>query len=79
MQINKAIRKVMREREVSLLSMAKSLGKKRGNEISARLVCSNLSFDRAIEMLNVLGYECIIQPVGKAHDLDQIVVDQVEE
>lgn len=77
MKINKAIRQLMRERKMSLSSMADALGKKRGNEISARLVNDNMSFDKAVEMLNVLGYEIVIQEKKQgARRADQIVVDQ---
>lgn len=77
MKINKAIRQLMRERKMSLSSMADALGKKRGNEISARMVNDNMSFDKAVEMLNVLGYEIVIQEKKQgARRADQIVVDQ---
>lgn len=77
MKINKAIRQLMRDRKMSLSSMADALGKKRGNEISARLVNDNMSFDKAVEMLNVLGYEIVIQEKKQgARRADQIVVDQ---
>ena len=55
MQISKAIRQVMKEKSVSLLTMAKAIGKQRGNDISARLTNPNMSFDKAVEMLDVLG------------------------
>ena len=80
MQINKAIRQVMREKGVSLLSMAKSIGKGRGNDISARLINTNMTFDKAVEMLNVLGFEIVIQERRPgAKRADQIVIDQKEE
>jgi hypothetical protein len=79
MQINKAIRQVMREKGVTLVMMAKSIGKGRGNDISARLVNPNMSFDKAVEMLDVLGYEIIIQERRPgARRADQIVIDQKE-
>lgn len=80
MFINKAIRNIMKEKNVSLLTMAKSLGKERGNEISSRLRSTNLSFNSAVEMLSALGYEIVIQErkpgVRRA---DQIVIDQKED
>ncbi len=80
MQINKAIRQVMKEKGVSLLTMAKALGKQRGNDISARLTSPNMSIEKVVEMLDVLGYEVVIQErkpgVRRA---DQIVIDQKEE
>ena len=50
MYINKAIRELMKTKNVSLLTMAKALGKERGNEISSRLRSTNLSFNSAVEI-----------------------------
>ena len=71
MQINKAIRNVMKAKGVSLNAMGSSLRKVDrktgemkpliGNDVSARLTNQNLTFDIAVEMLNVLGYEVVIQ------------------
>ena len=77
MQINKAVRQVMRDKGVTLLSMAKAIGKQKANEVSARLTNPNMSFDKAVEMLDVLGYEIVIQEPG-ARRADQIVIDQKE-
>ena len=63
MQINKAIRNVMKRKDMSLLSMAKALGYERGNDVSARLAKPNLTFDQAVRMLSVLGYEVVIQEI----------------
>ena len=80
MQINKAIRKVMTDKGVSLLTMAKAIGKERGNDVSARLVNPNMSFDKAVEMLIVLGYEIVIQERKPGtRRVDQILIDQKEE
>lgn len=80
MQINKAIRQVMRDKGVSLLSMAKSIGKERSGDVNARLYYSNMTFNTAVEMLDVLGYEVIIQERKPgARRADQIVIDQKEE
>ena len=80
MQISRAIRQVMLEKGVSLLTMAKALGKERGNDISARLHKPNMSFDKAVEMLDVLGYEIVPQERRPgAKRADQIVIDQKEE
>lgn len=80
MYINKAIRELMKTKNVSLLTMAKALGKERGNEISSRLRSTNLSFNSAVEMLSTIGYEIVIQErkpgVRRA---DQIVIDQKED
>ena len=76
MYINKAIRDLMKAKNVSLLTMAKA----RGNEISSRLRSTNLSFNSAVEMLSALGYEVVIQErkpgVRRA---DQILIDQKED
>lgn len=80
MQINKAIRNVMKKKEMSLLSMAKALGYERGNDISARLAKPNMTFDSAVKMLSILGYEVVIQEVKKGNRrADQVVIDQREE
>lgn len=79
MQINKAIRQVMRDKGVSLLSMAKAIGKERGNDVSSRLNIPNMTINNVVEMLDVLGYEIVVQErkpgVRRA---DQIVIDQKE-
>lgn len=46
MQINKAIRQVMRDKGVSLLSMAKAIGKERGNDVSSRLNIPNMTINK---------------------------------
>lgn len=79
MQINKAIRQVMRDKGVTLLSMAKAIGKERSGDVNARLYYSNMTFNTAIEMLDVLGYEIVIQERKPgARRADQIVIDQKE-
>lgn len=80
MQINKAIRQVMRDKGVSLLSMAKAIGKDRTGDVNARLYSPNMTFNKAVEMLDVLGYEVVIQERKPgARRADQIVIDQKEE
>lgn len=77
MYINQAIRGLMKTKNISLLSMAKALGKTRGNEISSRLRSENMSFNSAVEMLTVLGYEIVIQECKQgSRRSDQIVIDQ---
>ena len=89
MKINKAIREVMRIKGVSLSAMGSSLKKAdkntgeivglKGNDVSARLNNDNLSFDKALEMLNVLGYEIVIQEKKQGNRrAGQIVIDQAE-
>ena len=80
MQINKAIRQVMRDKGVTLLSMARAIGKERNSDVGARLHKPNMTFDKAVEMLDVLGYEIVIQERRQgARRADQIVIDQKEE
>lgn len=77
MNINEAIRQIMKNKKVSLTTMAKSLGKARGNDISARLAHPNMSFDKAVEMLDVLGYEVVLQEKKPgSRRADQIVINQ---
>lgn len=79
MQINKAIRQVMRDKGVSLLSMAKAIGKERWNDVSSRLNIPNMTINNVVEMLDVLGYEIVIQERKPgARRADQIVIDQKE-
>lgn len=102
MQINKAIRHVMKVKGVTLDAMGKSLRKEvtttqitngknkrvgtgewvelSGNDVSARLNCPNMTFDKVLEMLGVLGYELVIQEKKPwARRSDQIVIDQLPE
>lgn len=79
MQINKAIRQIMKDKGVSLLAMANAIGKQRGNDVSSRLLSPNMTFDKAVEMLDVLDYEVVIQERRPgARRADQIVIDQKE-
>lgn len=80
MKINKAIREIMKNKKISLSTMATALGKSKGNDISARLNNDNMSFDKAVEMLDVLGYEVVIQEKKQGgRRADQIVIDQKAE
>ena len=73
MKINRAIRKIMFDQGVSLLAMATALGKSKGNDISARLANDNMSCNKIVEMLDVLGYQLVVRP--KDGD-GEIVIDQ---
>lgn len=80
MVITKAIREVMRTKGMSLIDMAHAIGKNRAGDVSARLAHSNMTFDKAVEMLDALGCEVVIQDKGKSLlDRGQIVVDQKPE
>lgn len=75
MYINEAIKQAMKEKKMTLTTMAAAIGKKRPNDVSARLAHSNMSFSTAIEMLNVLGYEVIVQERrGGSRREDQLVI-----
>lgn len=63
MRINEAINEIRKEKKWSLQQLAVAIGKKRGNDVSARLATANMSFDKAIEMLSVMGYEVVVQPI----------------
>lgn len=79
MKINKAIRQVMKTKNVTLSTMASALGKTRSNDISARLAYDNMTVIKAVEMLNVLGYEMVIQEKRQgSRRADQIVIDQLD-
>lgn len=75
MKINKIIRQLMIEKNISLLDMAVALGKKRGNDISARLATENMTISKSIEMLDILSYDLIVQP-KENYKSGQIIVDQ---
>ena len=75
MKINKIIRQLMIEKNISLLDMAVALGKKRGNDISARLATENMTISKSIEMLDILGYDLIVQH-KENYKYGQVIVDQ---
>lgn len=90
MKINKAIRLIMRQKGISLSAMGSSLRKIDrttgevkpliGNDVSARLNNDNLSFDKALEMLNVLGYEIVVQEKKQGgRRADQLVINQQDD
>lgn len=60
--INEAIKMIMKENGFKQQSMAEAIGKKKATDVSARLANANMTFDKAIEMLNVMGYEVTVQP-----------------
>ena len=61
--INEAISKIMKELKYTQIAMARQLKKKKATDISARLASKNMTFNRALEMLAVLGYEVTVQPI----------------
>ena len=77
MTINKAISYVMKEKGVTQKAMAESIGKEKATDVSARLASYNMTFNKAIEMLSVMGYEVTIQPrKAGARPQGQIVIER---
>lgn len=62
MKVNSAIRKVMKETKITQTRLAEILGEKHQSVISERLRQNNISINLAMEMLDVMGYELVIQP-----------------
>ena len=62
MLINKCIAGLMKEQKFTQQRMADALGAKRATVIGTCLTSKNMTFDRAIEMLEILGYEVVVQP-----------------
>lgn len=77
MNISKAISQLMRENGFTQASMAKSIGKGRANDVSARLASKNMTFDKAVQMLEVMNYEVVVQKrTAGARGKDQIVIER---
>jgi len=76
MLINEIIKTTMKEKGFTQLSMAKAIGKTNATDVSARLASKNMTFSKAIEMLEVMNYEVIVQPKpkGGVRKAGQIVV-----
>ena len=70
----------MRDKSVTASFYGKSNWKaEKANEVSSRLTNPNMSFDKAVEMLSVLGYEVVIQERRPgARRAEQSVIDQKE-
>ena len=69
----------MRDKSVTASFYGKSNLKQKANEVSSRLTNPNMSFDKAVEMLSVLGYEVVIQERRPgARRAEQSVIDQKE-
>lgn len=73
MKINEAIRTLMKTNGVRQIDMATAIGKSKATDIGARLSIKNMTFDKANEMLDVLGYEIVIRP--KNGDGETIVIE----
>lgn len=79
MIINEAISRIMKEKGVTQKAMAESIGKEKATDVSARLASKNMTFNKAIEMLSVMGYEVTVQPrKAGARPQGQIVIERSE-
>lgn len=77
MKINEAISHIMKEKGVTQQAMAESIGKQKATDVSARLASKNMTFNKAIEMLSVMGYEVTVQPrKAGARPQGQIVIER---
>lgn len=77
MFINEAISRIMKEKGVTQKAMAESIGKKYATDVSSRLASRNMTFNKAIEMLSVMGYEVTVQPrKAGSRPLGQIVIER---
>lgn len=61
MTIGKAIRDVMKKRGVTQIEMRDKLGYKAQSAV-AKMLRSDMQISNAIRMLDIVGYEIIIQP-----------------
>lgn len=79
MNISETIKAIMKANGMTQSTMATAIGKKRPNDVSARLNSSNLTFNNAIEMLSVMGYEVVVQKrTAGARGKDQFVIERGE-
>ena len=77
MIINEAISYIMKEKSVTQKAMAESIGKGKATDVSARLASKNMTFNKALEMLSVMGYEITVQPRrAGARPQGQIVIER---
>lgn len=78
--INNVIRTIMKECKITQQRMAIAIGKTRPTFVSSRLDTANMTFDKAIEMLNVCGYEVVVQKrkQGKRPDDQYLVIRSCE-
>lgn len=61
MKIKEVIRLAMKETKTTQQQLANMIGAKHQSVISERLKMDNLSINTALEMLEALGYEMVIQ------------------
>jgi DNA-binding XRE family transcriptional regulator len=61
MKIKEVIRLAMKETKTTQQQLANMIGAKHQSVISERLKMDNLSINTALEMLEALGYEMVVQ------------------
>ena len=77
MIINEVISFYNERKGVTQKAMAESIGKEKATDVSARLASKNMTFNKAIEMLSVMGYEVVVQPrKAGARPQGQIVIER---
>lgn len=62
MKSNEAIRKIMKETKFTQSQIAIAIGKPGGNAVGSLLCTENLSANTMVDILNVMGYELVMQP-----------------
>ena len=65
MQINEAVKQIMKEKGVTQNQMANIFNMKTANQMSARMSKTNWTTNVIIDFLDVLGYELVLKPVAK--------------
>lgn len=77
MKIKDVIRLVMKETRTTQQQLADRIGAKHQSVISERLKMDNLSINKALEMLEALGYEMVIQEKRRGRKReDQITIER---
>lgn len=80
MKISDAIKIAMKNQKTTQAQLAKRIGASSQSVIAQRLRMNNLSVDTVIEMLDVIGYEMVIQEKKRGRRPEgQIIIDRGEE
>ena len=80
MKLGSAIKIAMKNTNTTQKQMAERLGEKTQSVISQRLLHDNMSINLALEMLDVLGYEIVVQPKKRGRRPDgQILITRGDE
>jgi DNA-binding helix-turn-helix protein len=76
MRIQEAMKNIMKERKITQQRIAYSLNTTQSS-VNDRLNRGNISLESSLKILNVLGYEMVIQPKSSGRRKDgQIVIDE---